>query len=151
MTHTLNNRRFAMHKHFSKSVHDKHDAKAREAAKSFWGNRGWDIKDNPDTYGVDLIAEKGGKRVYVEVEVKNGWHGVDFKYDTVHLPLRKTKFLDKPTKFMVFNASLTHAAIISRDAIRKAPVSVVPNKMVGAGEKFYDIPVENATFVYTLT
>ena len=139
-----------MYKCFSKADHEKYDEVARSNAKSFWARQGWSIEDNPDVYGVDLIAEKDGKRVYVEVEVKRGWHGPTFTYDTVHLPVRKTKFLDKPTKFMVFNNSLTHAAIISRKAIRNAPVSVVPNRKIPMGEKFFDVPVEDVTFVYTM-
>lgn len=139
-----------MHKHFSKADHEKYDEVARSSAKSFWARHGWTVEDNPDTYGVDLIAEKDGKRVYVEVEVKRGWHGPTFQYDTMHLPLRKHKFLDKPTKFMIFNNSLTHAAVISRKAIKNAPVSVVPNQKVSIGEKFFDIPVDDVTFVYTM-
>jgi hypothetical protein len=139
-----------VHKHFSKRDHAKYDEVARETAKTFWSRLGWNIDDNPDEYGVDLIAEKDSKRVYVEVEVKRGWHGPTFQYDTMHLPLRKRKFLDKPTKFMIFNNSLTHAAVISRKAIKNAPVSVVPNQKVSIGEKFFDIPVDDVTFVYTM-
>ena len=139
-----------MHKHFSKSDHDKYDEVARSNAKSFWARQGWQVEDNPDQYGVDLIAEKDGKRFYLEVEVKRGWHGVDFKYDTIHLPVRKSKFLDRPTRFMVFNNSLTHAAVISRKAVQNSPVSVVPNYKVPIGEKFFDVPVEDVTFVYTM-
>lgn len=139
-----------VHKHFSKRDHAKYDEVARETAKTFWSRLGWNIDDNPDEYGVDLIAEKDSKRVYVEVEVKRGWHGPTFQYDTMHLPLRKRKFLDKPTKFMIFNNSLTHAAVISRKAIKNAPVSVVPNQKVSIGERFFDIPVDDVTFVYTM-
>lgn len=139
-----------MHKHFSKQDHAKYDEIARNTAKAFWSKLGWSIDDNPDEYGVDLIAEKDHKRVYVEVEVKRGWHGPTFQYDTMHLPLRKSKFLDKPTQFMVFNNSLTHAAIISRKAIKNSPTSVVPNRKIPVGEKFFDVPVEDVTFVYTM-
>ena len=139
-----------MHKHFSKRDHQKYDEIARNTAKAFWSKLGWDIEDNPDEYGVDLIAQKDSKRVYVEVEVKRGWHGPTFQYDTMHLPARKAKFLDKPTQFMVFNNSLTHAAIISRKAIQNSPKSVVPNRKIPIGEKFFDVPVEDVTFVYTM-
>lgn len=139
-----------MHKHFSKKDHQKYDEIARNSAKTFWSKLGWTVEDNPNEYGVDLIAEKDGKRFYLEVEVKRGWHGKEFKYDTVHLPVRKSKFLDRPTQFMVFNNSLTHAAVISRKAVRNSPVSVVPNRKIPIGEKFFDVPVEDVTFVYTM-
>ncbi len=99
---------------------------------------------------MDLIAQKGSKRVYVEVEVKRAWHGPTFQYDTMHLPMRKRKFLDKPTQFMIFNNSLTHAAVFGRKAIQNSPVSVVKNCKIPVGEKFFDIPVEDVTFVYTM-
>lgn len=139
-----------MYKTFSKRDFKKYDVAARDAAKSFWTRQGWTVSDNPDEYGVDLIAEKDGKRVYVEVEVKACWHGTEFHYDTIHLPIRKTKFMDKPTKFMVFNNSLTHAAVIGRRAIEASPVSVVPNRKIAMGERFYDVPRDAAIFVYTM-
>ncbi len=139
-----------MHKHFSHRDHQKYDVAARESAKGFWQRRGWRVTDNPDEYGVDLIAEDGGKRFYIEVEVKRAWHGVDFKYNTMHLPARKGKFLHKPTQFMIFNNSLTHAAIFSRNVVKDSPLKEVPNCKIPVGERFYNIPVEAVTFVYTL-
>lgn len=139
-----------MHKHFSVQDHAKYDEVARDSAKSFWSRLGWNIQDNPDEYGVDLIAQKNSKQVFVEVEVKRGWHGPTFQYDTIRLPLRKRKFLDRPTQFMVFNNSLTHAALISRKAIQNSSVAVVPNQTIPIGEQFFDIPVEDVTFVYTM-
>lgn len=139
-----------MHKKFNQKTFDKYDSAAREKAKAFWSKLGWTVTDNPDEYGVDLVAEKDGKRFYVEVEVKVCWHGVEFTYDTLHLPVRKAKFLSKPTQFMLFNHSLTHAAVVSRKAVLNAPKSTVPNQQISAGEKFFDIPLEDVTFVYTL-
>jgi hypothetical protein len=149
MMHGLRTRRI-MHKHFSERDHRINDEAARGSAKAFWSAQGYTVTDNPNTYGVDLIAEKDKKRIYLEVEVKHTWHGIDFKYPTMHLPLRKAKFLDKPTVFMIFNSFLSHAALIGRKTVRSAEIVVVPNKKVSAGEKFYSIPVENVKFVYTL-
>ena len=144
-------RQFGMHKHFDQVAHAKYDSVARETARSFWSHNGWTVTDHPNEYAVDLMAEKDCKRVYIEVEVKRGWHGERFQYDTVHLPLRKAKFLDKPTKFMVFNHSLTHAALFGRRAIQNSTISVVPNSQVSSGEKFYNVPVGDVKFICTLT
>ena len=114
-----------MHKHFSKRDHQKYDEVARNTAKAFWSKLGWDIEDNPDEYGVDLIAQKDSKRVYVEVEVKRGWHGPTFQYDTMHLPARKATVMDKPTQLMAFTNSLTHADVNSDTAVQKPPTHVV--------------------------
>ena len=140
-----------MYKEFQKKDYQESDGAAREAAKSFWHSLGYVCKDNPDEYGVDLIVEGRNRRFYCEVERKKVWHGVSFKYDTIHLPVRKAKFLNKPTQFMVFNNSLTHAAIFGRKVVKESPTAEVPNYKIAFGEKFYDVPVAKAHFVKTLS
>jgi hypothetical protein len=138
-----------MYKVFQKKDFDQFDGAAREVAKKFWYSMGYVCKDNPDEYGVDLIVEGNNKRFYCEVEVKKRWEGVQFRYPTVHLPVRKAKFFTKPTQFMVFNRSLTIAAVIGRKAVMDSPQVEVPNVKIAAGEKFYDVPADKAHFVPT--
>tara|TARA_R110002096_G_scaffold229422_1_gene419002 strand:- start:627 stop:1058 length:432 start_codon:yes stop_codon:yes gene_type:complete len=139
-----------MYKVFQKTDFDKYDEVARTAATKFWTANGYCCTDNEDEFGVDLVVERDGKRFYCEVEVKTVWHGIDLKYDSIHIPVRKAKFLANPTKFMVFNNSLTHAAIISRKAVQESPTVEVPNAKIRTGEKFFDIPKEKAIFVTTI-
>lgn len=139
-----------MYKVFNAKTFADYDDPAREAAKKFWYSQGYICADNDDQYGVDLIVEKDMKRFYCEVEVKTVWHGQDFKYDSIHLPVRKAKFLTKPTKFMIFNNSLTRAAIINRNTVFDAPIKTVSNINIAHGERFYDIPVKDILFVSTL-
>ena len=139
-----------MYKVFQKTDFDKYDEAARTAATKFWTANGYCCADNEDEFGVDLVVERDGKRFYCEVEVKTVWHGIDLKYDSIHIPVRKAKFLAKPTQFMVFNNSLTHAAIISRKAVQESPTVEVPNAKIRTGEKFFDIPKEKAIFVTTI-
>ena len=139
-----------MYKVFQKTDFDKYDEAARTAATKFWTANGYCCTDNEDEFGVDLVVERDGKRFYCEVEVKTVWHGIDLKYDSIHIPVRKAKFLAKPTQFMVFNNSLTHAAIISRKAVQESPTVEVPNAKIRTGEKFFDIPKDKAIFVTTI-
>lgn len=139
-----------MYKVFQQTDFDKHDSAARERAKKFWFANGYVCQDNADEYGVDLVVEKDLKRFYCEVEVKTVWHGRKFHYPTIHIPVRKAKFLSKPTQFMIFNSSLTHAAIVGRKAIMESPAVEVPNVKVRAGEKFFDVPKDKLIFVTTL-
>lgn len=139
-----------MYKVFQQRDFNRYDEAARDAAKKFWSSMGFDCKDNPDQYGVDLIVEDKTKRFYVEVEVKTVWHGVQFKYPTIHLPARKAKFLDKPTRFMIFNNSLTHAAIFSRKDVLSSPFVEVSNVKIRSGEKFFAVPADSAHFVQTI-
>ena len=139
-----------MYKVFQNKDFNKYDETARLTAKRFWHYNCYSCTDNEDEYGVDLVVERDGKRFYCEVEVKTSWHGVDLKYNTIHIPVRKAKFLTKPTQFMVFNNSLTHAAIISRKVVQESPLVEVPNVKIRFGEKFFDIPKEKAIFVRTI-
>ena len=139
-----------MYKVFNQKTFDEYDSPAREAAKKFWFSNGYYCADNDDEYGVDLIVEKDMKRFYCEVEVKTVWHGQDFGYESLHIPVRKAKFLAKPTKFMVFNNSLTKAALVGRKELENAEIKTVSNYRVLAGERFFDIPKEKITFVSTL-
>jgi len=139
-----------MYKVFQSTDFNKYDKAARTRAKAFWSSQGYTCTDNEDEFGVDLVVERDGRRFYCEVEVKTVWHGKDFKYDSIHIPVRKAKFLGKPTQFMLFNNSLTHAAIIARDTVIDSPMVEVPNVKIRFGEKFFDIPTDKAIFVQTL-
>jgi len=139
-----------MYKVFQSTDFNKYDKAARTRAKAFWSSQGYTCTDNEDEFGVDLVVEREHRRFYCEVEVKTVWHGKDFKYDSIHIPVRKAKFLGKPTQFMLFNNSLTHAAIIARDTVIDSPMVEVPNVKIRFGEKFFDIPTDKAIFVQTL-
>jgi len=139
-----------MYKVFQSTDFNKYDKAARTRAKAFWSSQGYTCTDNEDEFGVDLVVEREQRRFYCEVEVKTVWHGKDFKYDSIHIPVRKAKFLGKPTQFMLFNNSLTHAAIIARDTVIDSPMVEVPNVKIRFGEKFFDIPTDKAIFVQTL-
>jgi len=129
-----------MYKVFQQDVFDKYDDPAREVAKQFWKRIGYEAMDNPDKYGTDLLVTGKGKTFTCEVEVKSVWHGTTFHFDSLHLPVRKAKFLNKSVKFMIFNNSLTHAAIVGHKAVTNAPIIDVPNIYIKKGERFFDIP-----------
>ena len=139
-----------MYKEFQKDDFDKFDEAARTKAKNFWISQGYSCEDNPDEYAVDLICSKDDTKFYCEVEVKRPWHGVAFKFDSLHIPLRKKKFLDKPMQFMVFNNSLTHAAVVSRKTVLASPTVEVSNVKIRHGERFFNIPKDKLIFVTTL-
>jgi len=135
-----------MYKEFSISSHSTYDEAAREKAKAFWAYNGYECSDNEDIYGVDLHVEGKDRYFNCEVEVKQSWHGLNFSYDTIHIPVRKAKFLTDPTVFMVFNAGLHRVAVITRNAVKSAPKVEVPNREIRLGERFFDVPVSEAKF-----
>jgi len=135
-----------MYKEFSRSSHNLFDEAARTRAKQFWRSNGYLCADNEDIYGVDLHVSNNKRQFNCEVEVKQSWHGLNFMYDTIHIPVRKAKFLTNPTVFMVFNAGLHRVAVIPRKAVKAAPKVEVPNREIRLGERFFDVPVSQAKF-----
>ena len=134
---------------FSKSLFDETDTSARAAAKLYWQSLGYTVEDHPDRYAVDLIVDTGTETFYCEVEIKKVWSGTTFKYDTLQIPERKSKFakLDKPAYFMVFNNEVTHAFLCPSSILLSSPVVEVPNKYVYKGEMFFQVPINLISIV----
>lgn len=130
-------------KKFDRALFNENDTAARAAGKRYWRSLGYDVTDNPDTYGPDLIVDTGTDKFYGEVEIKRVWSGKDFAYDTLQIPGRKKKFigLDLPTKFVVFNADQTYGFVCPCSQLAVSPLVEVANKYVYAGEMFYQIPI----------
>ena len=81
-----------MLKYFDRDQFARHDAHAKEVARQFWINLGYDCIENRDEYGVDLLVEDKVRKFGSEVEVKTRWHGPEFNFPTLHIPFRKKKF-----------------------------------------------------------
>ena len=136
-----------MLKQFEQEQWELFDAPAKEAATKFWIQLGYECVENPDDYGIDLLVKGKGKEFGCEVEVKLGWHGPTFTFPTLHIAMRKKKFMNSPAMFMVMNNSLTHSAVVSRKLILASPVIEVANATVPTGERFYDVPVDNVSIM----
>ena len=135
-------------KKFDQKLHDKYDPPAREAVTK-WMKMKWglDCIPNPNVYGVDLIALRGGNQVgFVEVEVR-GW--AYCHYPTIHLSIRKDKLLqqDLPVLFFALTQDLSHAYWMKVDKSKQYPLIEVKNFEVPNGEMFYDIPVTEFKYV----
>ena len=96
------------------------------------------------------MVEGKGKKFGCEVEVKTKWFGGEFTFPTLHIALRKRKFMDAPCQFMVFNYSLTHAALVSRKTVLQSPILQISNATVPSGERFYDVPASRAVVINML-
>ena len=135
-------------KKFDQRLHDKYDPPAREAVTK-WMNMKWglDCIPNPNVYGVDLIALRGGNPVgFVEVEVRNWAY---CHYPTIHLAQRKDKLFDQdlPVLFFALTQDLSHAYWCRADITKKFPLIEVKNFEVPNGEMFYDIPTTEFKYV----
>lgn len=135
-------------KKFDQRLHDKYDPPARKAV-SKWMKMKWglDCIANPNVYGVDLIALRGGNPVgFVEVEVR-GW--AYCHYPTIHLAQRKDKLFeqDLPVLFFALTQDLSHAYWCKAEIAKKFPLIEVKNFEVPNGEMFYDIPTTEFKYV----
>lgn len=135
-------------KKFDQKLHDKYDPPARKAATD-WIKMKWGIEciPNPNVYGVDLIALRGGNPVgFVEVEVR-GW--AYCHYPTIHQAMRKDKLFqqDLPVLFFVLTQDLSHAYWMKVDKSKRYPLIEVKNFEIPNGEMFYDIPTTEFKYV----
>ncbi len=128
-------------KQFNEALHGKHDKPARVRTMEYMQIRGYEIWENPNPYGQDLIAEGSKGKFYVECEVKTVWKGEVFPYETVQLPQRKSKFFTSPTLFFIWNNELSNALMFKSNDIKDLTPVEVRNKYVASGEMFYQIPL----------
>lgn len=135
------------HKAFNEKDFTDFDQLARNKARRYLEDSGYSVEDNLDRFGVDLVCKcDHGKKFAVEVEVKKGWTG-DFRFATLHIPFRKSKFINGSTLFFVFSSNLYSVAIVTSNTLKDSPIVDVPNYKIPEGEKFFDVPVNKIKLV----
>jgi len=138
-------------KGFSKALFDQNDGPARQAVRGLAKTFGLDeIVENPARYDIDLLGQVNGETVkFIEVEVKYGWKGGAFPFSTIHLPERKEKFCkkDMDVVFCILSKDLKQAAIFDKQTVLKSEKVEVPNRYIRSGEMFFDIPINEVSFV----
>lgn len=133
-----------MSKPFSADLHTANDAAAKERLIRSLKWQGIDAIENPDPYGVDIIATN--KAMSYEVEVKHNWEAGEFPFDSVHIPARKLKFLDRPVKFVILSSNKNWAIVIDGEVVRASRVIQKDTKFT-KGESFIEVPTQKAALV----
>ena len=131
------------YKPFSQDLHDVYDAPARQAV-SIWMQmkKGYEVRENPNRYGVDLICFRSGSPVgALEVEVRQ--EGFD-QFGSIHKAQRKDKLTlgNLPVLFFALTHDLHRAYWAKVSSLENCPLIEVPNKYVAKGELFYDCPIK---------
>ena len=140
-------------KKFDYDLFRANDRLARDIGKAYWKNKRYDVEDNPDKYGPDLlvseiIIDPGiSESFYCEMEIKRAWKGKDFKYKTCQIPQRKAKYLDRntyklPCNFLIINNEYEWAFYIKGEDVAASPLVEVPNKYVPSGEMFFQVSLD---------
>ena len=127
---------------FHKSLHEKHDAPAKEAMieylKKIKKVEAW---ENPNRYGIDVLTDK----YLYEVEVKASWKTDDYKYKDLHIPYRKLKWCNDPNvRFVVMNGPMTVGAFVKAIDVLKSPVEWFT--FYGYTEQFFVIDLDKVKF-----
>jgi hypothetical protein len=104
--------------------------------------RGWKVNVNPDIYSIDLMAERNGEQMLVEVECKNyDWTcQEDFPFKSVHFVSRKQKYANRPFYYFIVSKNQVGALYQTGDVIYKSRIVTV------GGERFYNIPKKDVMF-----
>jgi hypothetical protein len=139
-----------MNKPFDAALYEENDS-AKLIVRDFFNYLGFNCEVNEDKYGVDLILtdqDKLMKKLFlgVEVEVKKSWRGKQFPYKTLHISMRKHKFVQKKTLFAMVNIDRTHMMLISLKELIKAKSVMKPNKYMQQ-EWFYEIDTKKCQLV----
>jgi len=138
-------------KPFSQELYDDDDS-AKEQLIAYLAAKGFDNpRVNPDQYGIDVLAERGGEMYAFEVEVKHNWKGGYFPYKEVHFAYRKIKFTEIPdislrkTFFVMLNHERNIALRVDGVTFAASPVTMKKTKYTSS-EKFVEVPVHLVSF-----
>ena len=140
-----------MSKPFSRELYEADDS-AKEQLIDYLAIKGFDNPHvNPDQYGIDVLAERGGEMYAFEVEVKHNWVGVHFPYKEVHFAHRKIKFTQIPgislgkTFFVMLNHDRNVALRVDGVTFAASPVTTKKTKYT-SNEKFVEVSVHLVSF-----
>jgi Holliday junction resolvase-like predicted endonuclease len=119
----------------------KTDDPAKDKVLRWLEHRGYKAKVNPDQYGIDLLAERDGKTIGIEVEVKHNWKEQAFPYQTVHIASRKLKFFEtEDNHLMMLNDDWSFGLSFSAEQIRAAEV-IKKDTIYTQQELFIELPL----------
>lgn len=125
------------------SSHYEADDNAKERVIAWMGGFGWNAYVNPDQYGIDVLAERGERRLAVEVEVKHNWTGQRFPFSTVHFSARKAKFaqvLEREVWFSMLNDERNRILLVGGEIVAQADI-VEKATIYTNNERFIQVPV----------
>lgn len=131
------------YKKFSKTLFRQNDPKSRRIVKEYFLKNKIQLEDNPNKYGVDLLAKDGS--LQVEVEHRLVWDDVEFPYSDINVPERKAKFfVENHICYVILSRDYSHIGMIDGETLRKYLTSETlresSNKFIKQGEMFFKVP-----------
>lgn len=130
-----------LRKKFNKVLYDNNNQIGINASINFFNQVGWKEIPTDEMYcdGDVIFTDASGKRVLVEIEVKNvGWRNQSFIYDTIHFAYKPKS---KSDIFMSFNQECNaFFSCKASDLIRTENIIRKNTKNRMSGEITYDEP-----------
>lgn len=134
-----------IYKEFNKELYDTFDGPAKSAVQVHLTLSGHKVTVPRENYGVDVQSSYLGAVMYHEVEVFAGWQKGNFPFNTGHVPERKYRLVREHTNELLFfwrlRLDYRRALVFSAASLRKRHLTEVPNRIIGKGEYFYNLPV----------
>lgn len=130
-------------KRFDRELYNAND----DAKLLVMAHLGGDWAVGADRYGPDLHSAASDS--WAEVEVKKHWvTPPSFPYQTLQIPGRKMRYITdangkmRDIDFWILSADRSHALVVKGHQVLSSPLVIVPNKYIGYGEKFFQVPIE---------
>ena len=136
-----------MGKPFSANLYERYDRAGKNAMFDYLTDLGWEVQENPDQYGIDLLCTSATRSIEIEVEVKVYWQD-RFPFKTLHIPFRKAKFANDNSVFAILSGDLTRAALVSgRDLKGCTVIEKLTSETGDKQDKFFEVPLKLIEFV----
>lgn len=136
-----------MTKPFSQRLYNKYDASAKSEAKIFLEQQGYKNSKSQEMYkSGDLVVNKDGSNLLVEVEVKTVWKNKkrwEAQWEDIHIPYRKIE--SKSAIYILFNETYSCLAMLSMDKVKSGKIIVKSTKYT-VNEKFLSVPYKEFCF-----
>ncbi len=142
-------------KKFDGKLYEDSDSLSKEVMSSWLSKHGYTDIDTEETYGVDIICEKGGMPSYFETEIKYGWKGEwPNTWEEIRIPYRKFKIIQKWIRegskgtltFVIFKSDCKQAWFIDGMTVWQSDVKEFNNRY-SYNEKFFHINVNDAYII----
>jgi hypothetical protein len=108
-----------MSKPFDHKLYEQDDS-AKHLVVAWLIQIGYQAGVNPDQYGIDILAQKDGRQLGFEVEVKHAWTGYRFPFATIHIADRKRKFAEPGNHFLMLNHERNRLLAIRSETVQQA-------------------------------
>lgn len=141
---------------YDKTLDETYGRPAEEAVSRHLIRTGWEVQDYPfGEKDIDILARRNGTVALIEVERRTNWRKGDvFPYETIHIPLRKERFLTKHettnTYYWVVRDDLGMVAVLTDHTILRSKKITQWNRLTVEPDAFFNVPRDEVSLYLSL-